>query len=278
MRDRIRESRAKREPQNDKHRLDTCFESRQQLHQIDLSDINDGKQETIEQHARDQRNDRRYRDHKDRGMEVARDSEIEDGEQRGSEEGGARHPHMEGDHQNISRIHREDGPEAGCDDIAPWHIEHDRKPQCCHSGCQCLHDVQMLRCDRYFGEAGDIRQTDSACDPKGHRQHDEDRVRESRHPGCQVAVQKIIDPIDERHAGDQGERRRHHREKRIRRPGKIHRPIGRERRKERGDGNGDIPIHLKTVAAILHQSSHHRRQHGEERIDSMTAENQTECR
>ena len=55
MRDRIRESRTKRDPQNDKHRLDTCFESRQQLDQIDLSDINDGKQETIEQHARDQR-------------------------------------------------------------------------------------------------------------------------------------------------------------------------------------------------------------------------------
>lgn len=138
-------------------------------------------------------------------------------------------------------------------------------------------NVQMLRRDRYFGEAGDIRQTDSACDPKGHRQHDEDRVRESRHPGCQVAVQKIIDPIDERYAGDQGERRCHHREKWIRRPGKIHRPIGRERRKESGNRNGDIPIHLQPVAGVFHERPHHRRQHGEERIDSMTAEDQAEC-
>lgn len=117
-----------------------------------MLDVDDGKEETVEEDAGDERDDGRDGDYEDRGMEVAGEGEVEDREEGGAEEGGGRHGDVEGHHEDVSRVYSKDGAKAGGQDVAPGDVEHDGESQGRQSCCKGLGGVEVFR---GYGDCGE---------------------------------------------------------------------------------------------------------------------------
>lgn len=241
-----------------------------------MLDVNDGEEEAVEEDAGNEGDDGRNGDDEDGGVEVAGESEVEDGEKGGAKEGGGWHGDVEGDHEYVSCVDSKNGTQAGGKDVSFGDVEHDGESQSGQGGCKGLGGVKVFRGYGYMGERWDVCDAYGTGNAKGHGGHDKDGMGDAGHAGGEVVVQEVIDAVDEWDAGNEGEGAGDDRKEGGSGKGKVHGEVSGEGSSESGGGDSDVSVDFQLCTYVFHDSACHGGKKGVKSIYGVAAEDEAE--
>ena len=180
--------------------FDAAAQAGEEAAGIDAADIQQGEQQPVEEYTRNQRDDSRNLQQYDRGIENVACPQSEDAQHGRSEAGGCSLAHIKLQHAEIAQADGDAGTGPDDQQQALRDIEHQAEANRGDEGCDGMRKVDAVRRDGQRGEIRHIAEADCRHDAEGHAADDEKSINGPCRAGNDIAVEHIVDRVDQRNS------------------------------------------------------------------------------